>query len=160
MTKQQALFQRLARQFRATPFLITFPSFLYRTLLQPRYSIGVLGVVCNDEGHILLVEHVFHPHFPWGLPGGWIGRDETPENAVQRELKEELELEIEIERLLIVRRTYPRHLDFAFLCRACGPVGKLSFELLNYRWVAIEDLPYLYRFHYDAICAAFNLHET
>ena len=54
---------------------------------QPEQSVWYL----MTQGQVLLVEHVFHPYAPWGLPGGWIDRNESPsQTAVIRELQEEL----------------------------------------------------------------------
>ena len=66
-----------------------------------RFSAGVIGVVFDDNGHVLLVEHVFHPHLPWGLPGGWIDKHESPADAVQRDFREELELVISADKVLL-----------------------------------------------------------
>src|SRR5688572_8171844 len=54
-------------------------------LFQGRYTAGVVGVVVNARGEVLIVEHVFHPESPWGLPGGWLGWREDPHLAVARE---------------------------------------------------------------------------
>ena len=43
-------------------------------LSRPKYTMGAVGVLFNARGQVLLVEHVFHPKTPWGLPGGWANR--------------------------------------------------------------------------------------
>ena len=119
----------MTRQFSA--FLRRFPAVLrlpYQLFsrLQARYSVGVAAVVFDDSGRILLVEHSYHPRFPWGLPGGWLGDDEDPAAAVIRELKEELQLEVDVIRVIHISKTVRNHIDLAFLCKARCPVGKLS----------------------------------
>lgn len=116
--------------------------------LIPRQHVGVVGVLFNEAGQVLLVEHVFRPHFPWGLPGGWIGRGEDPAAAVQREFGEELGLEIVVKQLLLCRpqggRTgVPPGLGLAYYCRLPGngapPVDftavNCDYEVLSAAWL-------------------------
>jgi ADP-ribose pyrophosphatase YjhB (NUDIX family) len=49
----------------------------------------------DDEGHILLLEHVFRADRGWGVPGGFINKGEQPEQALRRELREEVDIEID-----------------------------------------------------------------
>lgn len=146
----------LATTIRRAPILMRIPYYLYR-LIQPKYSIGVIGVVFNEQREVLLVEHVFHPQLPWGVPGGWIGKNEDPAKAVARELSEELRLSVEVKRLLMMERTQRNHLDVAYLCDAQNSVGDISYELLQYRWCQLDEMPRLKRFHYDAIMQAHAL---
>ena len=94
------------------------------TLLIPRHQVGAVGVVFNPTGQILLVEHVFRPHYNWGLPGGWVERGENPAGAVRRELEEELGLKIEVKSLLACevqggepQGSTPVSLGLAYYCR-------------------------------------------
>jgi ADP-ribose pyrophosphatase YjhB (NUDIX family) len=50
-------------------------------------TLGVRGLVLNDAGEVLLVEHTYVSG--WFLPGGGVERGETTEEAVIRELQEE-----------------------------------------------------------------------
>ena len=118
---------------------------------RPRYTLGVAAVILDARGAVLLVEHAYHPRFAWGLPGGWIDADEDPAAAVLREVREELSLDARICRLVHAARTAPNHIDIAFRCRANGEVGKLSHELLDYRWLDMDALPPLKPFHARAI---------
>ncbi|MCU0512792.1 MAG: NUDIX hydrolase [Anaerolineae bacterium] len=145
--------QRVAYWVRRIPGLMPATFYLYR-FVQPRYSVGVIGVIFNAEGRVLLVEHVFHPHLPWGLPGGWIGRDEDPAHAIARELREELALRVQVQSVLRVEKTFRNHLDIAFLCQPENEIGPLSFELSGYAWYDITEIPRLHRFHYEAIMHA------
>jgi len=125
-------------------------------MLQPRFTAGVVGVVLNSRGEVLLVEHVFHPRAPWGLPGGWLERGETPIQGLQRELREEMGIQVSVSRPLLVETGYyyQSHLDIAFLCQAESEVSSLSSELLDYRWTNLEDLPEMLPFHHAAVLVA------
>jgi ADP-ribose pyrophosphatase YjhB (NUDIX family) len=103
------------------------------------------------------VEHVFHPHTPWGLPGGWVERCEHPAEALRREMQEELTLEVTVGPVLLVELDFGSHLDLAFLCLADGAIGQLSGELLDHGWYNVNELPSLHRFHHRAIMRALEM---
>lgn len=153
--------QQLAKIIRRNPFLMRIAYTLYR-FTQPKYSIGVVGVVINDNHEVLLVEHVFHPKLPWGLPGGWIGFNEEPAATAKREIKEELGLIVDVETLLLSNKTQYHHLDFAYLCKPKSAITDLSYELLGYAWFSRDELPPVHSFHFQAIesaYAALNIRE-
>lgn len=118
-----------------------------------RYTAGVVGVVLNSEGKILLVEHVFHPFWAWGLPGGWLGRAEDPAEGLRRELREETSLDIVVLRPLLIQTGYSfdTHLDISFLCRIREGTVSLSPELLDYRWLRPDAMPRVLPFHSASI---------
>jgi len=53
-------------------------------------AMGVAGAVYDDRGQVLLVKHRYNPG--WRLPGGGVNRGEPPQEAVMRELAEEVGL--------------------------------------------------------------------
>ena len=58
-------------------------------------------LICPQNNQILLVKRAFNPgKGSWGLPGGFIELQETPEDAAKRELKEETNLNGEVIKLL------------------------------------------------------------
>ena len=97
-------FRRTATFLRRYPWVMACAYTLIH-LWQPKYTLGVVGVMFNAEGQVLLVEHVFHPRKPWGLPGGWVERNEPPMEAVCREIQEELQLNTDIGSLLLIEIT-------------------------------------------------------
>lgn len=150
--------QQIASLLRRYPWILAIPYRIWRRF-QRRYSVGAVGVLFNDDGHILLVEHVFHPLHPWGLPGGWVGRAEDPTLALAREFEEELGLHIHVGVILLAESQRGDHLDLAYLCETTGHISKLSYELLQYRWFTPNTLPALHSFHTRAIHQALILME-
>ncbi len=123
-------------------------------LFAPKNQVGVVGAIFNDAGQVLMVEHVFRPNFPWGLPGGWVNRGEDPACAVRREVQEELNLTIQVKQLLICQpqgggkdRGTPLGLGLAFYCRLRGENSLLQhiereapYEILAARWVNPQEI--------------------
>ncbi len=149
--------RRLARLLQRVPAAGHLVQAVYR-LAQPRFSVGVVGIVLDPSGErVLLVEHLFHPHRPWGLPGGWMARGEDPARTAEREIYEETGLRVRAVRPILVLRA-PRmrgHLDLVYLCEPeDGPQAiRLSHELLGYRWASLDALPPLVAFHELALAA-------
>lgn len=55
-----------------------------------------VAVISDDEGNVLITQrphHTSHGGF-WEFPGGKLESDESPEEALHREIKEELGIEI------------------------------------------------------------------
>ena len=121
-------------------------------LFAPRHRVGVLAIVQNAAGEVLLLEHVFHPTMPWGAPGGWLDRHEDPAAGAVRELFEETGLCGQVETILLATSdTDPSHITMAYLVRTePGPLT-LSSEILSADWFAPEALPPLFPVVREAI---------
>lgn len=127
---------RLARQW---PF-DWFMSMGVR-LAVPRQRIGVALVAFNTNAEILLLRHVFHPAAPWGLPGGWLNRNEDPAAGVVREMREETGLGVRLgPPIYISHESTPPHLGIAFLGWVEPGSPQLSPEILEVRWCNPQQL--------------------
>lgn len=108
------------------------------------HSIAVTAAIIIHDQQILITQR--HPDDQrggqWEFPGGKIEAGETPEQCLQRELQEELEVLAEIHDLYTVsRHSYP-DLDITLSAyRATIQSGQITLhEHSDYRWVAIPEL--------------------
>jgi 8-oxo-dGTP diphosphatase len=111
---------------------------------QKKFTVSVVAVVSDDEGKILLLDHVLRPKSGWGPPGGFINHGEQPEDAVRREIREETGLELD-QLEMAWTRTVGAHVEILFRARAAaGGSGELisnSAEILSAKWFLLSEMP-------------------
>jgi 8-oxo-dGTP diphosphatase len=111
-------------------------------LIQPRFTVTAAAVTVNDEGRVLLLKHVFRPGSGWGIPGGFINKGEQAEDAVRRELREEIGLELDSVELAFVRTVEAvNQLEIIFRCRASGTPKPESIEVHTVGWFKPDEWP-------------------
>ncbi len=71
------------------------------------------GAIIELDGKIALIKRVRNNHEDYVIPGGGIEEGETPEDAAIREVKEELGIDIAIEKLLTTL-TFNNKLQYYF----------------------------------------------
>jgi 8-oxo-dGTP diphosphatase len=104
-----------------------------------------VGVVHDERGHILIAKRPRHVHQGdlWEFPGGKLEAGETAEQALHRELQEELNIEVaETTPLIQIRHAYPDRrvlLDVWRVERFAGTVSGLQGQPIQ--WVEPDDLP-------------------
>jgi 8-oxo-dGTP diphosphatase len=109
--------------------------------------IEVVGAVIVRDGQILCAQRSNTGHLPlkWEFPGGKIERGESPKDALEREISEELKCVIKVERP-ITNTIY--EYEFAtislttFYCVLIDGVPQLT-EHAEVMWLAPSDLPTL-----------------
>lgn len=115
-------------------------------LTQPRFTVTAGAVVEDERGRVLLLHHVFRKGSGgWGVPGGFLRKGEQPEEALRRELLEEVELDLESATLVFARTLRrPRQIEILFLCRARSqslPRERKSIEVDRADWFELDSLP-------------------
>lgn len=99
-------------------------------LRSTKFMAGVVLIVHNEAGGILLVRHTYRTPSFWELPGGIMQGRETIEEAARRELKEEVGLEAGSLSVLGVDAYYPpAGLDVFVVGPTLGEQFKLSTEI-------------------------------
>jgi len=110
----------------------------------PEFPLVGAGALIHSRGRVLLVKRRFPPNQGlWALPGGLVEVGETLEEAVRREVKEEVGLDVRLEGVFDVFADI--HLDETgrvryhfvlvdFLARPLNTTVTLSAESDSYTW--------------------------
>jgi len=104
-----------------------------------------VAALCVSEDTVLLVNHQKHGESYWVLPGGHVEKGESLVNALAREMKEELDLDVTVGALAIVHdfitddrhvvnHVFRAHPDRTTLAVDTGKVLKAA------RWVSLDEL--------------------
>ncbi len=106
-------------------------------------SIRVVAAIIEKDGHIFATQRGYGNYKDWWeFPGGKIEPGETAEQALKREIKEELDTEISVgEHLITVEYDYPEfHLVMdCFMCSVVsGQLTLLEHEAA--RWLPVDDM--------------------
>lgn len=115
---------------------------------QARFRHTVTQAVVEKDGCLLLVKRA--PHLPeggkWGLPGGFLDRDETLVEGVLRELLEETGWEGRVLSLLRInsRPDRPRedrqNVAFDFIIEPIEKRGEPDAEQTDVQWIPIDQV--------------------
>jgi len=109
--------------------------------LDPKVVVGTIGQIA---GRIVLLKRGIEPSYGrWVFPGGYVDRGETVEEAAIREAKEEVNLDVEIDRLL---RVYSyrgeRVIVIAYAVNVVGGKLRAGDEAIEVRTFSPEEIPW------------------
>jgi len=105
----------------------------------------------KDGGHYLITQRPRTASLPllWEFPGGRVQPGETDQQALARELREEMGIEVQVnEEAMHLHHEYPQYdIDFrVFRCRLLSPDSGISHLRVNdHRWVTLDQMSQ-YRF--------------
>ena len=105
---------------------------------------GAKAMVFNPRGELLLIRNSYGPTHLFVLPGGGIGRRETPEAAAAREVREEVGLKVrQLARVSehLNTREGKRDTIFLFNAVADGSPRIDNREVEEARFFALDALP-------------------
>lgn len=104
----------------------------------------VAAAIILDKDKVLIAqrEEGSNMEFKWEFPGGKLEGNETPEQCLVREIKEELDMVIEpVEIYKAVRHKYREKdiLLLAYICRLVKGEG-IPIECNDFKWISKEQL--------------------
>jgi 8-oxo-dGTP diphosphatase len=106
----------------------------------PKFTVGVFGLVFDSRDDILLCHR--RDHDLWNLPGGRLEPGETPWEGVVREIKEEVGLEVAVDRLAgVYSKPDVDEIVFSFICRPVGGMLSTSDESDRAVYFGVENIP-------------------
>jgi len=104
---------------------------------------GAVAVVSDEKNNILLIKQYRYPikANEWGIPGGGIDQNESAQQAVRREIKEETALEI-------------------LSCEKLGsffPLSSCSTEKVTLFWARVREFATLKSNQYDEVVVEYRV---
>ena len=114
-------------------------------------GVGCGALIVNDKNEVLLVKRGIKSKNEagvWSKPGGAVEFGEQVENAVKREIKEELDIEIELTKFLgftnhIIKSENQHWVTFNYLARIIK--GELKImepeKIAEVKWFSLNNLP-------------------
>jgi mutator protein MutT len=111
-------------------------------LAHTRFTVTAGAIIINESGQVLLLKHRFRAGSGWGLPGGFIEAGEQPLDALRRELREELGLEVDGVEIFTARSfRKPKQVEVLFRARAGGSLMPRTIEVERAEWFSLDALP-------------------
>ncbi len=109
-----------------------------------RRKITVVGAMIEKEGKYLITQRKPTATLPllWEFPGGRVEPGETEQQALARELKEEMDIDVKVDEIAMhVQHSYPDY-DIDFRVFRCALVkGTIKhLKVHDHRWVLPSEL--------------------
>ena len=111
-------------------------------LMQPRFTVTVGAVILDEQNRVLLLHHRFRGGSGWGIPGGFINPRENPDEALRRELCEEIGAEVESAELAFIHTLQAyQQVEIIFRVRLRNEIKICSAEISEAKWSALNAIP-------------------
>ena len=108
--------------------------------MKQEYSIGAFAIILDSQERVLLCHR--RDYNLWNLPGGGMHYNEAPWECVVREVREEVGLDVEVERLAgVYSKRNQTDLVFSFVCKVVGGEITLTDEADKIEYFSIGDIP-------------------
>ena len=111
-----------------------------------QFFIAIKAIIRRKDGKMLILKRSAEDdHLPevWETVGGGMDAEETPQEALKREIREETGLEVSVREPFNVftfrKQTGEFKVGITFLCDAEDDTVVLSHEHSEYRWIEPEE---------------------
>jgi len=104
------------------------------------FKLGAFAIIKDEKKRVLLCHRLDYDL--WNLPGGGVEEKESPWQAVIREVKEETELDVEVERISgVYSKPEKNEVVFAFICKVVGGEARTTNEADRIEYFEFERIP-------------------
>jgi len=115
----------------------------YLAMTHPRFLIGVMALIQDNRGRVLILHHTYRRLYPWGLPGGYLQAREEPAQGLAREVTEELGLVVNVGELLMAGLYTPHQLDLLYRANITSGTPRATPEVRGWRFVPQTELEHI-----------------
>ncbi len=111
----------------------------------PNRGVSIDAVIIKDN-QVLLIQRGVEPNKGfWGTPGGYVEWDESAEETVKREVKEETDLDVLETTLVGVYSSPTRHpkqvINLVYLVTVSDKKAKQGDDAMDIKWFSLDELP-------------------
>lgn len=122
-----------------------------------------VNAIIIREDKLLLIKRGVDPYKGfWSIPGGYVDWDESTEEAVEREVKEETGLSATVTKLVGVYGSPRRHpkqvINISYLVEVVGTVVA-GDDAVAAKWFSLNDLPTSIAFDHAKIISEAVMHQ-
>ena len=108
-------------------------------------GVSIDAVIIKDN-QILLIQRGLEPNKGfWGTPGGYVEWDESAEDTVKREVKEETDLDVLETKLVGVYSSPSRHpkqvINLVYAVTVAEGKAKQGDDAMDIKWFSLNELP-------------------
>ena len=105
----------------------------------PKHSVSVAGIVVDSDNRVLVIRR--DDNGRWEAPGGVLELDESFEDGVRREVREETGLQVDVEQLTGVYKNLSRGIvALVFRCRPVAGEVHPTDEAQDVRWMTRDQV--------------------
>ncbi len=116
----------------------------------PKVVSSVKALLLHN-GRLLILKEESRKGFVWDLPGGKIEYGESPKEALLREVKEELDIDVKVIRSVGVWFFYSQQSKNQVICHTflCKPLGKFTIDtsknpanehFIELKWLTVQEI--------------------
>jgi len=110
-------------------------------VIRPRFQVFSAAIILNPANQIFLVKSTYQRFHPWGIPGGGLEKGESTEEAVIREVWEETNFIVKVEKLFLIKTFATDKVVTYYLCVIKDGVFQPSDEVSEYGYFSPDHLP-------------------